>query len=691
MQESNLQNKIIAEESSNSTLGLDLVSDNDTVNPDQTTKQTPKASFRLFWNQFVALWDKLGLTENFFLRIFASYFWISGLHVLLHIDGKNRYSIIADWKSYVGNIDLLKQIILMFVPFILLSLLYYWLHNKQAKFIDSLGLVSGLMVFMASIIWRNNNYYLVIGYSLVCIPFVLYACSRLVPPRTKHNRTLHLTTGTLVFLTAGAMAAFLAITSSCHHLIFGTSTYDFGIFSQMFHSLSTDLSAITTCERDTYLSHFNVHASFIYYVLVPIYKLIPSPVTLLVAQSILAMLGIIPFYAIAKKHGYRSVSLFAICLMYIFSITLLTPCYFDFHENAFLPLLLLSFIYVLEEKKWVPAYILTALICTVKEDAPLYIMCLCCYFIAENTCILREKSIDHRAYSGSARKAVRKNFHFIIMLMISVIYFVCVSKWMQKNGDGSMMFSSRFSILSINNEEGFIGVVKNILADPAYFFSLFISEKHLLFVVQIFLPMLFLPFFTKKLYRYWLVMPFIIMNLVVGAGYGYASSIGYQYLFGPGVFLLYASLRNAEELPCPKRRNVIVAAACISILFAICSVSGNIHYYEDYHLNKERYTTRENVLKTLPEDGSVICNTWLLPHIANRDELYLLDGNDLQKNEQTGVTTLDRPERYDFYVVANTDQYYGTFFTLLREAGFRLYAQGDIVEIYVSPNYIPQN
>ncbi len=52
---------------------------------------------------------------------------------------------------------------------------------------------------------------------------------------------------------------------------FSTPTYDFGIFSQMFYYMKETGMPLTTVERDGLLSHFNVHMSPIYYLLLPFY------------------------------------------------------------------------------------------------------------------------------------------------------------------------------------------------------------------------------------------------------------------------------------------------------------------------------------------------------------------------------------------------------------------------------------
>ena len=68
-------------------------------------------------------------------------------------------------------------------------------------------------------------------------------------------------------IAAAAAAVFLAAVLALtvfRVLSYAAPTYDFGIFSQMFHSMRTTGLPVTTCERDRVLSHFAVHVSPIY-------------------------------------------------------------------------------------------------------------------------------------------------------------------------------------------------------------------------------------------------------------------------------------------------------------------------------------------------------------------------------------------------------------------------------------------
>ena len=92
----------------------------------------------------------------------------------------------------------------------------------------------------------------------------------------------------LIILTTAAAVwfSFTAVMTVLRYRLNYASAYDFGIFSQMYYYMDKGLSPLTTCERDGLLSHFAVHLSPVFYVLLPFYKLVPRPETLLVLQSL---------------------------------------------------------------------------------------------------------------------------------------------------------------------------------------------------------------------------------------------------------------------------------------------------------------------------------------------------------------------------------------------------------------------
>lgn len=614
---------------------------------------------------------KPGEAKDLFARCAGVYFLLSALALL----AAKRAGIgaIKDREAFLARVPLARLLIFGAIGVLFVSLLYYIINikPKTARFaprFDPALLFLGAAAFVCVLVWGCGDFYLTLGACLVVSPFLAFAASEYVGRGGAGTPVSPPAAAILIGAAGIAVAVFVCVTAAAKHKIFYTSCYDMGIFAQAFHSMAKDLSAVTTCERGEALSHFNIHASYILYLLLPVYKLFPGEITLIAAQGVLTVSGIVPFYLIAARRGFGGKALTGVCGAYLFCVGLLAPCFYHFHENAFLPPLLLWMLWVGERKK-LPLFLLfAALVCVVKEDAPLYVICAGAYFAIE------EKGRDR--------------LPGVIAAAGATAYLIFINNWLLAHGDGQMMTSSRFGTLTTESAQGLGGVVVNTLCDPGYFFSLLISEKSLLLLLQMLLPLAFLPLLTRKLHRFLLVLPFVIMNLTIGAGYGYAAELGYQYTFGPAAMLLYLTLVNLSEFS-PDRRKVLAALSGALSLIAACAMVGgqawNRTYYKE---NEERFIKMEECLDAIPPEGAVLSNTFYLPHIADRDEIY-------QLNESMYITDGDRvvgiadAERYDYIVLNRKDEKNAGVIPALEKCGFTVFGEcGDVVIYSPSPRYI---
>ncbi len=608
-----------------------------------------------------------GIPKHLFERCVGIYLTVSAIYIIKA--RKNGIDVIENWQEFIQDSPLIVTILWVFAIFAVMSLFFYVFKErfkKEIQWVDSALLIGGTLLFSCVLLWNNNDFYLCIGVCLMTIALVSYGAFRMkTPPHIKKSGTKWVIIP--VTIISVLVLVFLCLTAVAKHNTYNTTCYDMGIFTQMFYSLSHHLSAVTTCERDMLLSHWNVHASYIFYLLVPIYALFPSGSTLIIAQAVLTVSGVIPVFLIAKNRNFKGIPLLCACMVYLFSAGLLAPCYYQFHENAFLPPLLMWLLYAVERRNYKLFFIMSALVCIVKEDAPLYVICIALYL-----------AIDEKS---------KKRFLALIAAFVSGAYFIFITSWLTKNGDGSMMMATRFGNLTIEESDGFIDIIGNVLSNPSYFISLFVKENTLLFLVEMFLPLLFLPFMTRKIHRYFLMIPFIIMNLVIGSGYGYAATMGYQYTFGTSTLLIYMTLINIADFDTNRRNTTVITAGVVSIITAVSLVSSNISYFENYSEQREHYQKIEECLETIPADGIVISNTGYLPHIANRDEIYLLDDDDFEKNGDEIIGLKDM-EQYDFYVLSYGDAKTDSAIPYLESAGFTVFADCEnAVIIYQNPNY----
>ncbi len=411
------------------------------------------------------------------------------------------------------------------------------------------------------------------------------------------GRTVLLLGIALAVVAGGVLAAIACL----RYKSFSAPNFDFGLFVNMFHNMKETGLPLTTCERDGLLSHFAVHISPVWYLLLPVYCLFPSPYTLQIAQTVLLMAGVIPIVLLAKERGLSGRASLVLSALYVFYTALSTGCFYDIHENCFLPLLLLLTFLFFEKGKPVPMYIAALLTLSVKEDAAVYLAVFALF-----------------VFLGR-----KKYLHGTVLLGLSVLYFLTAGFLLETYGLGMMNY--RYENLIFNPEDGLWGIFRTVFLNPGYLFTQLFSTggdtfDKLLYFLQLLLPLGFLPFCTKKASR-WILLSPMLLNLLTM--YTYQYNIEYQYSFGITAFLFYAAILNVGELPGKARRSLLTVALSFCVcLYAVTVLPTLAGYVQRCRENGEDYARMEAVLDSIPVDASVACSTFLLSHIADRSEIY---------------------------------------------------------------------
>lgn len=538
--------------------------------------------------------------ETYVASFLAAFFAVSAINLLLHIDDEIFYTSLEFMQSN-GNADLIW--ICFFTLFLTCSFI------ALAVFLPKINLVPNILVCAASalamiLMYKSNtsNYYMLYAVLVIMAIVMVYATNKKCFSFIKADFNSWVMWVTIAVITV-IFGFFICAIGVYRYLTFSAPNFDFGLFCNMFYNMAETGLPNVTSERDMLLSHFAVHFSPIYYLMLPFYYIFRSPITLQILQGIIVYSGIIPVSLLARKVGLSKRSTILIALLYAAYPALSAGCFYDLHENCFLAPLLLWVFYFFESKKYIPMALLAILVLMVKEDAFVYLVLFAIYLLLS-----------------------RKNWKVgIPMFIVPLIYFFVVSSLMQQYGTGIM--SGRYGNLIYNSDDGLIGVIKTFFANPGYAVSQLFSTSSgdtlkLKYLIQLMIPLGLLPFFTKKISRFLLLTPILINTLTM---YQYQPDIGFQYSFGISAFLFYIAILNLSDMKeeCFTKRFLskfaIIAAV---LLFTVTVIPKYTYYSEKYVENQALYTRIERALDEIPEDASVTSSTMLLAHIADRDVIY---------------------------------------------------------------------
>ncbi len=421
-------------------------------------------------------------------------------------------------------------------------------------------------------------------------------------------------------LICGLVCGFvIAAITCCRYLTFSSPNFDFGLFVNMFHNMKETGLPLSTSERDVLLSHFVVHISPIYYLLLPFYFIFPSPLTLQIGQAVVLASGVIPVMLLCRHFKLSGKVTILVTMIYALYPALAGSCFYDIHENCFLTPLLLWLFYFFETEKYPLMYLFAFLTLMVKEDAAIYVILFALYVIFSRKKFLHGGilALSALAYFGIALSILESTSAHYAELYADATPNPSIA--------GPMI--NRFNNMILNPEDGLVGVVKTALVNPGFLLTqLFTTTKggweKIIYFIQLFLPLCFLPFCSKKASRWLLIVP-VLMNLLTM--YQYQYDVGFQYHFGIVAFLVYVSIINLPDLKTPNRRNLIsIAAVSCCCLYLITVMPKYTTYTERWENGKETYQKMEEILDTIPEDASVCCSSMLLAHMADREEIYEL-------------------------------------------------------------------
>lgn len=404
---------------------------------------------------------------------------------------------------------------------------------------------------------------------------------------------------------AAAFFVLVGLWTACRVLSFSTPTFDFGIFAQMFHSMKTTGLPVTTVERDGALSHFAVHVSPIYYLLLPFYYIVPHPATLQVLQAAVLASAAIPLWLLGKHHNLKSGVRFLLCLL-----LLLYPAYaggtsYDIHENAFLTPLLLWLFYGIDRRNGIVTAIAAVLTLMVKEDAAVYVAVVALYLL------LRSALRQNEKWGLTAGAA---------LLTLSVVWFLATTTYLATSGDGVMTY--RYKNFMYDKSDSLVTVIKAVLLCPMKALFECVDKEKLTFIGMTLGALAGIPLMTRRYERLVLLIPYLLVNLMTD--YKYQFDIFFQYTYGSTACLIYLVLVNIADWKLDLHRVAALGLALVISFGCFWNqiIPKAVKYPTYCKTYAGYYDSLRNVLDTIPEGASAAATTYYTTYLSQRDVLY---------------------------------------------------------------------
>lgn len=239
--------------------------------------------------------------------------------------------------SFIKSVNVTRTIASLVLNFISLCVIHYFYPKKHVLYylLNLAAALFGLLIIQDN----PKNIYFTMGI-ITIVGIITYSAFKdgANLEGFRINARWAFLCITVLFV---GMTCLLALSTICRHKGFGSSTYDFGIFAQMYEYMKTIGLPLTTVERGPLLSHFAIHFSPIYYLLLPGYLVFSTPEYLLVMQAILICSAVFPLFLICRHFNLNNILIILVSTAYLVFPGVISPAFYDFHENAFLPVIIL--------------------------------------------------------------------------------------------------------------------------------------------------------------------------------------------------------------------------------------------------------------------------------------------------------------------------------------------------------------
>jgi uncharacterized membrane protein len=408
----------------------------------------------------------------------------------------------------------------------------------------------------------------------------------------------------------------LATLSVLRYTAYNARMFDLGHMTQAIWS-SVQGRPLEFSYHGKTISRLALHAELVYFFLTPLYALFPSPITLLIVQTVLFGAGAFPLHNVARRHIDNVHAARAVTVIYLFYPSAQMALLFDFHGDTLAMPLLLFVFDSLDREAWFEYRLWVLLVLSCKVYLAVPVAAIGVFIWLKGHSRVGKLTLLGAGVWGAT-----------LFLVVRPLFSAVSSPASQVSMLGYIEFyySGLIKALTVTGWARLLSAF--LVFAPVLPFAIYAVDWFLLALI-VATPVLLSsgpgPSFGFLHHRYAMVVPFISM-LAVHATARLQYSGPSLTLSKERVFRLYPVLLGTAVLT--------------TLLFNMRFVStplrpwGWSEGFEEGGLWEYKRTSRDRVKdqwlrSNVPDEAPLLASVFLAPHLANRHHLHVarpLDG-----------------------------------------------------------------
>lgn len=425
---------------------------------------------------------------------------------------------------------------------------------------------------------------------------------------------------------AAMMAAFFVVIFTLallRYLNFRDSGVDTAIFDQVVWLFSRFRAPYSTIRGMTI---FGDHMNPVLALLAPVYWLRAGVPGLLGVQTAVLASGAVPLYLVAKSRLSGRVIPLVVAGAYLLYPALQHVGLFDFHPEALAVGFLLFAFLAIERGRTGWFYLMCALAVLCKEDMALAVLLMG---------LLAFLRYDRRAGK-------------VVMIASGAWFLLAVLLFIPLFGPEGFQYTGRLSAFGDSPLE----VVRNLLFNPGRVLGVLATRANLRYLFDLLVPTAFMGLLAPLMLLP--ALPAVAVNLV--SDFPGQQTIFYQYTVAIIPFVFMAVVvgldRLRQWLEGAKRARAVMAAA--GGLLVLSALAGSFYLGpgplgETWNMAKYRGDAHIEVIREgvdlVPPGASVSSQVYLLPHLSERQEIYMFPNPFIDLVDDRYYRSLDPGER----------------------------------------------
>lgn len=412
---------------------------------------------------------------------------------------------------------------------------------------------------------------------------------------------------------------------------FKTRAWDLGIFTQsLWATLYANRFLYHTCELfiNPSGSFFGVHFSPILFFVLPLYRIVTAPETLLALQSFVLALAAVPIYKLAKEYAGGRTSALVFAAAYLLYPATQHVNWYDFHVQAFLPLFFAFAMYYITKEKWSKYFLFIFLALTVEEHAAWIAFAMGIYIAWK----YRTSVLSTLTGKSSERK------HLIIALATIVISGVWYwfTLWQRNTffpinpaALEEFLGSPNFAILGARDP---IQIPLLLIVRPWNTIQALAFDAHikLLYLALLFGPLAFFSFKAPSALIPaipWFAFSLLSQTLAHHAlGHQYDTYVA-AFIFASAIFAVRKNYLKTSTLNGVKGslKKVVVFSIAFFLIASPLGPVVNILYPNYVNLSTSNHEQQlDEVLQMIPPNASILTQDSIFTQVSHRLEAYVV-------------------------------------------------------------------